>query len=101
MGGEDNLHVGIQFADKADKALLPLYMEGYFGFVHEEHSPAIILHKHCEKYNEHLFFARRELIGIERIAILFEKDLIALADDSLARLAKEFIDKVLEFSLGL
>ena len=91
MGGKDNLHVGIQFANQADETLLPLYVEGHFGLVHEKYTPTIVLHEHGEENDKHLLFTRRELVGIERIAILFEEDFVALADDGFAQIGRAHV----------
>ena len=35
VGGEDNLHVGVELQHHIDKALLPLKVEARLGFIHE------------------------------------------------------------------
>ena len=101
MGGEDDLHIRVQLTNQAYQPLLPLHVEGNFGLVHEEYARAVVLHQDGEEDNEQLLLARRELVGIERVSILFEEDFVALAENLLARLAEEFIDEVLELGFGL
>ena len=75
-------------------------MERDFGFIHKEHTTAVVLHQNSEQDDQQLLLARRELVGIERVSILFEEDFVALAENLLARLAEEFIDEVLKLGLG-
>ena len=77
MGGEDNLHVGVQAFYHLDEALLPVDMQAHLGLVHEEHIGAVVLDEHGQQDDQHLFLAAGELVGRELLAYLTEHDFVA------------------------
>ena len=57
MGGEDNLHVGVQLHDEVDELLLPFNVQAYLRLVHEQHVGQLVLHQHGEQDDQHLLLA--------------------------------------------
>ena len=101
MGGQDDLHLGVQFQTEVDEALLPLDVQRYLGLVHEEHVGLIVLYEHRQQDGQYLLLAARQLVGHQRLADLREAYLVLRAHDLLARLLEEFVHDVLEALLLL
>lgn len=100
VGTQDELHLRVQASYHADELLLPLDVERSFGLVHEEYTVRTLAHEDGEQDDQHLFLARRELVGQQAFAVLIEGDVVAAAVDGLARIAEELVHQVLEEPLG-
>ena len=96
MGGQDDLHIGVQFHAEVYQALLPLDMQRHLRLVHKEHVRLIVLHEHCQQDGQHLLLATRQLIGHQRLTNLGETDLVLRPHDGLTRLRKEIVDDILK-----
>ena len=91
VGGEDDLHVGVEAEDEVDELLLPFHVQAHLGLVHEEHIVFLVFHEHGEQDDEDLLLTTGELVGQERLADLCELDLVFRADDLLAGFGEEAV----------
>ena len=100
MGGEDKLDIGVQFANHADKLLLPFDVQGGFRLVHEKHTAVIVTHQYGQQDDEHLLLTRRQFVGQQALAVLIENDVVAFAVYLLMGIAEKFVHHILELPLG-
>ena len=99
MRSEDDLNIGIEVCRQVEQSLLPLDVQRDFWFVHEKDEGFAVLHQNGEQYDEHLLFARRELVRRDGLAITVEVEFVLVAFDGLASLVEEVIYQVLEMCL--
>ncbi len=101
MGGEDDLHIGVQIEYQVDEPFLPLHVQTHLRLVHEEHIGLAVLYEHGEQYDEHLLLTARQLVGHQHLSNLRESYLVLRADYLFPRLGEKVIDQVLKFLFGL
>ena len=101
MGGQDDLHVRVQFQHQVDESFLPLDVQRHLGLVHEEHVGLAVFHEHGEQDGKHLFLAAGELVGHQCLADLRESYLVLGTHNLLAGFGEQLVDDVLEPLLGL
>lgn len=70
VGGEDDLHVGVEAENHVDELLLPVDMEAHLRLVHEEYIRLLVFDEHGEQDGQHLLLAAGELVGGEPFAYL-------------------------------
>ena len=99
MGSEDDLCVRIETLYQSDELLLPVDVQAYLGFVHEEDVRQLVLHESREQDEQHLLLTAGEHVGREPFLPLEEENLVAVTVDALARLGKETVEDVLELLL--
>ena len=96
MGGENDLHVGVELEHHVDEALLPLEVEARLGFIHEEDVRLAVLCEGCEQDDEHLLLATGEFVGRELLSELQETQFVARAVNALSRFREKVVHKVKE-----
>lgn len=101
MGGQDDLHVRVQFQHQVDESFLPLDVQRHLGLVHEEHVGLAVFHEHGEQDGQHLLLAAGELVGHQCLADLREAYLVLGTHNLLAGFGEQLVDDVLEPLLGL
>ena len=96
VGGDDELHVGIELQNEVDELLLPFKVQAHLGLIHEQHIGELVFHQHGEQNHQHLFFTTRELIGQQHFAHLIETYLVFCAHNGLSCFCKKAVNEVLK-----
>ena len=99
MGGEDYLGIGVELAHEGYEPLLPLYVEGNLGLVHEYGVWLAFLDEDCQQNDEHLLLSAGELVGGEMLFVLEHLYFVARTHDLLACVCKKTVYYVVKACL--
>ena len=100
VGGQDYLGVGIKVAYHLYQPFLPFEVEAGFGFVHEKDIRLAVFGERGEQNDEYLLFSARQLVGVERFAVLLEAQFVASSVYLLAGFGEEVVNEVQKACFG-